>query len=94
MSQSAIEPNELALLMEEGQRVGLHFIFVTHKTYLTGYADIPKYLKAHLDTAVIAMKMGEQTIFTRSSMGREEPLLDDQIYLHYQNVQTKLKITK
>ena len=94
VSQSAIEPNELALLMEEGQRVGLHFIFVTHKTYLTSYTDIPKYLKAHLDTAVIAMKMGEQTIFTRSSMGREEPLLDDQIYLHYQNVQTKLKITK
>ena len=51
-------------------------------------------MKAHLDTSLIAMKMSDQTIFTRSSMGREEPLLDDQIYFHYQNVQVKLKITK
>lgn len=47
-----------------------------------------------LDTALIAMKMNYQSILTRSSMGREEPLLDDQIYFHYQNVQVKLKITK
>ena len=94
VSQSNIEPNELALLIEEGQRVGLHFIFVTHKTYLASYTDITKYMKAHLDTALIAMKMSDQSIFTRSSMGREEPLLDDQIYFHYQNVQVKLKITK
>ena len=94
VSQSNIEPNELALLIEEGQRVGLHFLFVTHKTYLTSYTDITKYMKAHLDTALIAMKMSDQSIFTRSSMGREEPLLDDQIYFHYQNVQVKLKITK
>ena len=94
VTESNIEPNELALLMEEGQRVGLHLIFATHKSYLLGYTDIPKYMKTQLDTAIIAMKMSEQSIYTRSTTGREEPLLDDQIYLHYQNVQTKLKITK
>ncbi|WP_314978882.1 type VII secretion protein EssC [uncultured Streptococcus sp.] len=94
VTESNIEPNELALLMEEGQRVGLHLIFATHKSYLSGYTDIPKYMKTQLDTAIIAMKMSEQSIYTRSTTGREEPLLDDQIYLHYQNVQTKLKITK
>ena len=94
VSQNNIEPNELALLMEEGQRVGLRFVFVAHKTYLNSYTDISKYMKAHLDTALVAMKMGDQNIFTRSSTGREEPLLDDQVYLHYQNAQIKLKITK
>ena len=94
VTESNIEPNELALLMEEGQRVGLHLIFATHKSYLSGYTDIPKYMKTQLDTAIIAMKMSEQSIYTRSTTGREEALLDDQIYLHYQNVQTKLKITK
>ena len=94
VSESNIEPNELALLMEEGQRVGLHFIFVTHKTYLSSFTDIAKYMKSRLDTAIIAMKMGEQSIFNRSATGREEALLDDQIYFHYQNMQTKLKITK
>lgn len=94
VADSNIEPNELALLMEEGHRVGLHFIFATHKAYLSSYADIPKYMKTQLDTAIIAMKMSDQSIFTRSTTGREEQLLDDQVYLHYQNAQMKLKITK
>lgn len=94
VADSNIEPNELALLMEEGHRVGLHFIFATHKAYLSSYADIPKYMKTQLDIAIIAMKMSDQSIFTRSTTGREEQLLDDQVYLHYQNVQMKLKITK
>ena len=94
VADSNIEPNELALLMEEGHRVGLHFIFATHKAYLSSYADIPKYMKTQLDTAIVAMKMSDQSIFTRSTTGREEQLLDDQVYLHYQNAQMKLKITK
>ena len=94
VADSNIEPNELALLMEEGHRVGLHFIFATHKAYLSSYADIPKYMKTQLDTAIVAMKMSDQSIFTRSTTGREEQLLDDQAYLHYQNAQIKLKITK
>lgn len=94
VADSNIEPNELALLMEEGHRVGLHFIFATHKAYLSSYADIPKYMKTQLDTAIVAMKMSDQSIFTRSTTGREEQLLDDQVYLHYQNAQIKLKITK
>ena len=36
-------------------------------------------MKTQLDTAIIAMKMSEQSIYTRSTTGREEPLLDDQI---------------
>ena len=94
VADSNIEPNELALLMEEGHRVGLHCIFATHKAYLSSYADIPKYMKTQLDTAIVAMKMSDQSIFTRSTTGREEQLLDDQVYLHYQNAQMKLKITK
>ena len=94
VADSNIEPNELALLMEEGHRVGLHFIFATHKAYLSSYADIPKYMKTQLDTAIVAMKMSDQSIFTRSTTGREEQLLDDQVYLHYQNSKIKLKITK
>ena len=51
-------------------------------------------LKSQLDTALIAMKMSDQTIYTRTSIGREEALPEDQVYLHYQASQTKLKITK
>ena len=51
-------------------------------------------MKPQLDTAIVAMKMSDQSIFTRSTTGREEQLLDDQVYLHYQNAQMKLKITK
>ena len=94
VAQSSLEPNELALLMEEGQRVGLHFIFVSHKTFITSYTDIPKYMRMHIDTAVIAMRMSDQTIYTRSQTGKEENLPADQVYLQYQGSQIQLKITR
>ncbi|RSJ75353.1 type VII secretion protein EssC [Streptococcus cristatus] len=94
VAQSSLEPNELALLMEEGQRVGLHFIFVSHKTFITSYTDIPKYMRTHIDTAVIAMRMSDQTIYTRSQTGKEENLPADQVYLQYQGSQIQLKITR
>ena len=94
VAQSSLEPNELALLMEEGQRVGLHFIFVAHKTFITSYTDIPKYMRTHIDTAVIAMRMSDQTIYTRSQTGKEENLPADQVYLQYQGSQIQLKITR
>ncbi len=60
----------------------------THKTYLTSYTDITKYMKAHLDTALIAMKM-------RIKLSLLAHLWDesgsyDQIYSTYQNA-SKIK---
>ena len=94
VSESGVEINDIALLMEEGLKVGLHFVFSMHKNFISAYNDTAKYLKSHLETALIAMKMSDQTIYTRTSIGREEALPEDQVYLHYQASQTKLKITK
>ena len=94
VSESGVETNDIALLMEEGLKVGLHFVFSMHKNFISAYNDTAKYLKSQLDTALIAMKMSDQTIYTRTSIGREEALPEDQVYLHYQASQTKLKITK
>ena len=94
VSESGVETNDIGLLMEEGLKVGLHFVFSMHKNFISAYNDTAKYLKSQLDTALIAMKMSDQTIYTRTSIGREEALPEDQVYLHYQASQTKLKITK
>ena len=94
VSESGVDTNDIAQLMEEGLKVGLHFVFSMHKNFISAYNDTAKYLKSQLDTALIAMKMSDQTIYTRTSIGREEALPEDQVYLHYQASQTKLKITK
>ena len=51
-------------------------------------------MRTHIDTAVIAMRMSDQTIYTRSQTGKEENLPADQVYLQYQGSQIQLKITR
>ena len=94
VSKSAISDQDFALLFEEGKRVGLHIIYVTNKTYMNSFNGIQKYLKAQVDTALIAMKMMDQAIFTKSFSHREEPLALDEVYLHRRDRQEKIKITK
>ena len=87
--------NDFALMYEEGQKVGIHFIFVSSKAYLTHKNSIQRYLELKpVVGIVVGMKMVDQTFFKRSSTGIEGPLNTDQIYLHYKDVQTLLKITK
>ena len=61
---------------------------------MNSFNGIQKYLKAQVDTALIAMKMMDQTIFTKSFSHREESLALDEVYLHRRDRQEKIKITK
>ena len=94
MKQEGIEDNDFALLYEEGPKVGLHLIFSANKNFFTSSVGLSGYLRERMDTALIAMKMVNQTIFTRSSNVKEKELPIDQAYLHYHDVQTRIKITK
>ena len=94
MKQEGIEENDFALLYEEGPKVGLHLIFSANKSFFTSSVGLSGYLRERIDTALIAMKMVNQTIFTRSSSVKEKELPIDQAYLHYHDAQTRIKITK
>ncbi|MBY5021302.1 hypothetical protein NF419_04870 [Streptococcus suis] len=57
-------------------------------------STVQQYLKNKVDTAILAMKMSNQALFTRSSTERETDLPIDEIYLHARDVQTRLKISR
>ncbi|CYW12650.1 hypothetical protein [Streptococcus suis] len=57
-------------------------------------SGIQRLIKQKLDTVLIAMKMSNQSVVARSEVGREAELAIDEVYLHYQDQQIKLKITK
>ncbi|HEM2816631.1 TPA: type VII secretion protein EssC [Streptococcus suis] len=94
MTVDGMTDNDFALLYEEGQRVGLHLIVVANKTYMSLSSGIQRLIKQKLDTVLIAMKMSNQSVVARSEVGREAELAIDEVYLHYQDQQIKLKITK
>ncbi|KXT71281.1 hypothetical protein [Streptococcus cristatus] len=94
LSDSQISDNDFAMIYEEGQRVGIHFILSTHKNFFTASTTMSKYVKERIDIGIIAQKMGDQTVFARSSFAREENFNVDEVYFHFKDIQTKMKITK
>ncbi|MGQ7463007.1 FtsK/SpoIIIE domain-containing protein [Streptococcus suis] len=94
ITATGLSDNDFAMLYEEGQKVGFHLIYTVSKAFMTISSPLTRYLKGKVDTALIAMKLGTQTVFTRSHTGAESELASDEIYLHYKDAQTKLKITK
>ncbi|MBP2621636.1 hypothetical protein DHL47_09980 [Streptococcus panodentis] len=94
LSESQLSDNDFAMMYEESQKVGVHFIFSAHKNFFMASTTISKYIKERVDIGIIAQKMGDQTVFTRSSFAREENFNIDEVYFHYKDIQTKIKITK
>lgn len=94
IAATALSDNDFAMLYEEGQKVGFHLIYTVTKAFMSLSSPLTRYLKGKVDIALISMKLGSQTVFTRSQTGAEADLAYDEIYLHYKDVQTKLKITK
>ncbi len=94
MKSGAIAENDFAMLYEEGLRAGLHIIYAANKSFFVTSMGISRFLKEQTDTALLAMKMINQTIFTKSFTTREEEIPTDQLYLHYRDVQTRVKITE
>ncbi len=93
MKSGVITENDFAMLYEEGMRVGLHLIYASNKSFFVSSMGLSRYLKDQTDTALIAMKLINQTVFIKSFSTREEEMQTDQLYLHYKDVQTRLKIT-
>ena len=95
LEQAELEDNDFALIYEEGKNLGYHFIFAVNKAFLLKRGYVQQFLELKQTAALIAgMKMSEQSFFKRSNPSSEPMISADQAYLHYNDVQTLLKLTR
>ncbi|MGT2910009.1 FtsK/SpoIIIE domain-containing protein, partial [Streptococcus dentapri] len=91
---TSLQANDFAMLYEEGDKVGVHFIYGTARLFVSRRDQIQLYLEQRQGDAIIAMKVSDQNFYKKSSNKGERFLDNDQVYYHHQDEQTLIKITK
>lgn len=81
-------------LYNEGPKLGIHFIIAGTKQNFFKVDNITRHLKNEITTALVAMRMYDQSLVDHVENSREQKLADDQLYLYNKGSYKKIKIIK
>ncbi|MGH1163157.1 type VII secretion protein EssC, partial [Bacillus mycoides] len=84
-----------ATLIDSSRAVGIYFIFAGHHEYMDRNRDaLPMKMRSKLTTAIIAMPLNDQSIFSIKYVSNEPALGKDEVYYYVKGNITKLKMPR
>ncbi|MDM5436398.1 type VII secretion protein EssC [Bacillus hominis] len=82
-------------LIDSSRAVGIYFIFAGHHEYMDRNRDaLPMKMRSKLTTAIIAMPLNDQSIFSIKYVSNEPALGKDEVYYYVKGSIIKLKMPR
>lgn len=85
--------DEIAILLEQGARVGIHFIICGDYSYIgTSFEQAPKYVRNQATVGLVSMRLGDQDIFKQPFIRQEKYPEPFECYFAMDHQHLKIKI--
>ncbi|AUJ26913.1 type VII secretion protein EssC [Virgibacillus dokdonensis] len=91
--RTQLEVDEITLLIEQGKKAGIHFIFIGDYSYIgLSFEQVAKYIRSQAIVGLMSMRLGDQDIFKQPFIRQEKYPNPFECYLAMDHQHTKLKI--